>query len=254
MNAEAVPADGSPELSIVMPCYNEEGCIESVVRDWVGVIRLRHSDFEIVVVDDGSRDRSGAILDTLEEEIPELRVIHQANGGHGAALRRALEEARGTWVFHVDSDDQFIASDFWTLWDLRDDNDYVCGIRIRRHDPLHRLVITRVVRVLTRLFFGTRVRDANIPFKLARRSALDALLELVPNDVFAPSILITVAAAKLCRYTETPVLHRARRTGRISIVRMKLLKACLRCTLELAAFRRVLGRAAAERLPRRSLA
>ncbi len=223
-----------------MPCYNEEGCIEKVAREWVAAISARVPCFELVVVDDGSRDSTGAIVDRLAVEIPQLRVIHQPNAGHGHALRRALEAARGEWVFHVDSDDQFVPRDFWKLWDVRENYDYLCGYRTQRQDPLHRLVITRIVRWLNFLFFGVYLRDANIPFKLIRRPALERLLELVPRGVFAPSIMMSLAGKRQFRFAEIPVGHVARKTGKISIVRVGLLKACLRCVGELRSFRAVL--------------
>jgi len=229
-----------PELSVVMPAYNEEGCIEKVVREWVSVISGRVDSFEVIVVNDGSRDSTGTLLDRLAAGVPALRVIHQSNAGHGAALRRALEAARGQWIFHVDSDDQFRPLDFWKLWEARDGYDYLCGQRVRRRDPLHRRVITGLARLLNRALFGVWLRDANVPFKLMRRPALAQLLAVVPAGVFAPSIMMTVAARRRFRFLEIPVEHLARTTGRISIVRWGLVKACWRCARELMAFRAAL--------------
>ncbi len=242
------PSDSAsaPPLSVVMPCYNEEGCIEEVVRDWISEIGSKIPEHELIVVNDGSRDASGEILDRLAEQLPQLRVHHQKNAGHGPALRAGLEAARGEWIFHVDSDNQFRSADFWTLWDARDTYRYMTGIRVQRHDPLHRLVITRILRVLMFLFFGVWVRDSNVPYKLVGRPELDMLLELVPRDVFAPSIFLTVAAAKLVPFKEFQVTHLPRETGTISIVRLGLLKACFRCVGELASFRSAL-RAAVRR-------
>ena len=229
-----------PELTIVIPCYNEEGCIELVIRDWVTTIASKVRNFEFVIVNDGSQDRSGEILDTLAFEIHELRIFHQPNAGHGAALRKGLEHARGEWVFHVDSDNQFLSLDFWKLWNLRSEYEYLCGVRTQRHDPFHRLLITRLVRFLIFLYFGTSICDANIPYKLVRKSELGQLLALISPNVFAPSIFMTVAAARWFRFKEIPVTHLPRETGKVSIMRWNLIKACLRSTVELAAFRSVL--------------
>ena len=229
-----------PQLTLVIPCYNEEGCIELVIRDWVKTISSRVRDFEIVVVNDGSRDQSGQILDKLALEIPELRIIHQPNAGHGAALRNGLEHAGGEWIFHVDSDNQFLSSDFWKLWDLRSNYEYICGIRTHRHDPFHRLLITRLVRIMIFLYFGTSISDANIPYKLVRKTELNQLLNLIPSNVFAPSIFMAVTAARFFRFKEIPVTHLSRKTGTVSIMRLNLAKACLRCARELIAFRSTL--------------
>ena len=235
-----------PDLTVVIPCYNEEGCIEIVVRDWVRTIASRIHNFEFIIVNDGSRDRSGEILDTLALDIHELFVIHQTNAGHGAALRKGLEQAKGEWVFHVDSDNQFLSTDFWKLWDQRKGYEYLCGFRTQRHDPFHRLLITRLVRILIFLYFGLYIQDANIPYKLIQREKLAQLLTLISPTVFAPSIFMTVAAARFFRFKELPVTHLARETGTISIVRFNLIKACFRSGQELALFRSTLRVAASK--------
>jgi glycosyltransferase involved in cell wall biosynthesis len=223
-----------------MPAYNEEGCIEKVVREWAAEASRQTSSFEVIVVDDGSSDSTGAILDRLSGEIPQVRVIHQANAGHGVALRRGLEAARAQWIFHVDSDDQFTPEDFVRLWDCRESYDYLAGFRAYRRDALHRRVISRLVRVATLALFGASPRDPNVPFKLIRRAALHELLALVPSGVFAPSIMMSLAASRRFRFVEIPVQHFPRKTGRVSIVRWKLWKACFRCVAELTRFRNVL--------------
>ena len=207
-------------------------------------IASRVPNFEILIVNDGSRDHSGEILDKLALEIPELRIVHQPNAGHGAALRKGLEHARGEWVFHVDSDNQFLSTDFWKLWDLRNEYEYLCGIRTQRHDPFHRLFITRLVRILIFLYFGTFISDANIPYKLVRQAELGHLLALISPNVFAPSIFMAVAGARCFRFKEIPVTHLARETGTVSIIRLNLVKACLRSARELAAFRSALRKTA----------
>src|SRR3989338_8550426 len=93
-----------PELSIVMPCYNESAGIEPVLMEWLLFLRgLKLSSFEIVVINDGSTDGTGRILDKLRRESRELRVFHQLNVGHGRAVRRGYETARGRYVAQVDS-------------------------------------------------------------------------------------------------------------------------------------------------------
>src|SRR6478672_4624446 len=106
-----------------MPAYNEQDCIEAVLRAWTDEFeRLFGAKYRIVVVNDGSRDRTGEILDAIAEGHKRVIVLHQANAGHGAALLNSYHYATGLdteYVFHVDSDDQFRPSDFATLWELR---------------------------------------------------------------------------------------------------------------------------------------
>jgi glycosyltransferase involved in cell wall biosynthesis len=225
-----------------MPAYNEEGCIEQVVKTWLRAIPATGaSSGVLVVVNDGSRDRTGAILDSLASQEPHLVVVHQVNGGHGKALRTAYDKAvelDARWVFHVDSDDQFEASDLKLLWERRQESHFILGFRRSRHDAFHRLVITRILRALNFLLFGAWLRDANIPFRLIRGQYLKILLSSISPTVFAPNIFLAVLAVKDGQNVMSiPVTHRERETGKVSIVRWRLIKACLRCVRELIEFR-----------------
>jgi glycosyltransferase involved in cell wall biosynthesis len=223
------------ELSVVMPVYNEAGCIERVVRSVETHILGRLESSELVVVDDASTDATASILDRLAGADGRLRVLHQhVNSGHGAAIRRGFEEARGDFVFQMDSDDQFLCEDFWKLWEVRADSDVVMGVRRVRHDPVHRLAITRILRLVDRALFGVVLEDANVPFKLMRRCRLEEWLALVPADAVAPSIMLAVVAARRGhRVREVPVTHLARATGTGSLVPVRLIKICLCCVRQL---------------------
>ena len=229
----------SDSISIVMPAYNEEACIERVVTSWLEILKIIPGT--LIVVDDGSRDRTGAILDQLAATIPQLKVIHQPNAGHGAAVVRGYREAiqlNANYVFQTDSDDQFRPEDFWNLWNNRMHSLFLLGYRKERHDALHRLVITRFVRVLLLILFGVWVKDSNIPFRLIRRDFLASAMEVLPAHAFAPNIFLSVVAAKKgCDLFSIPIGHVERKTGTVSIVRWKLVKICFRCVSELWAFR-----------------
>ena len=225
-----------------MPAYNEEGCIEEVTRGWLSALELVAGDgLKMVVVNDGSRDKTGAILDQVAAGEARLKIVHQSNAGHGAALLNAYKTALSlnpTWVFHVDSDDQFLPRDFTLLWQRRNEAKFLMGQRAKRFDAFHRLVITKILLFFNILLFGARLRDANIPYRLIRADYLKKLLSVIPGDVFAPNIFLAVLAYKdgnLAR--EIPVEHRDRRTGQVSIVKWRLIKACLRCVKELVVFR-----------------
>ncbi len=225
------------ELALVMPAYNEEGCIAPVIRAWRNELLQHTASLKLIVVDDGSRDNTGKILDALAIEVPELIVIHQANGGHGAALRRGYDEAlklNPTWVFQVDSDDQFICNDFSLLWSRRGEANFILGRRLKRQDAFHRKVITQCLKLVNILLFGTYMADANVPFRLIRTTLLKELLDQIPSTVFAPNIFISLLAKHRGEgLQQIPVTHRDRVTGSVSIVRLSLIKACLRCLREL---------------------
>lgn len=232
---------------LVMPAYNEEGCIAPVVRNWVAEFdRIFGHGFRLVVVNDGSSDRTGGILDELAGGEPRLQVIHQKNTGHGGALLRAYREAlrhNPGHVFHVDSDDQFHPADFARLWERRSQSPCILGYRSVRHDALHRLVITRILRAVLALLYGRYIKDSNIPFRLLSVGFLRGALELIPASTFAPNIFIAVLGSRIgADLMHIPVTHEDRKTGTVSIVRWKLIRVCFRCARELLQFRRILAR------------
>lgn len=232
------------ELSLVVPAYNEQDCIEKVVNEWLSemAILIPSGRYQAVIVNDGSKDRTGEILDRMAKDQPKLKVVHQANGGHGRALLRGYREAvesHAGWVFHVDSDDQFEPKDMALLWERRGQSRFLTGYRQSRYDAFHRLVITRIVRGLNLLLFGYYLKDANIPFRLIQGGYLARLLTRLPESVFAPNIFLSLLAARDGQQLmEIPVTHKARETGAVSIVRWKLIKVCLRTARELMRFRR----------------
>ncbi len=224
-------------VSLVMPAYNEEGCIEEVVKRYHTEVISKLDQAEFIVVDDCSTDRTWEILKRLSHEYG-IRVIRpEHNGGHGKAVRLGLSQAKYDVIFQSDSDDQNNPQDFWKLYAKLSEYDYVIGYRQTRHDPLHRLVITRIVRLLGFLLYGYWVWDSNSPFKVLKKSVLDEVLPTVPANTFAPSILIAyMTKAKGFKLIETPVEHLPRTTGTISIMGWKLFKICCSCVGEFIDF------------------
>ena len=230
------------ELIIVMPAYNEAECIEPVTGKWLSAFSLINVESgKLIAVNDGSKDSTGEILDSLADRDSRLIVVHQKNGGHGSALLRAYNEAlklSPEWIFHVDSDDQFEPQDLPALWQHRDKSDFITGYRKVRHDALHRLIITKIVVLLNFLLFGKFLKDANIPYRLIKAEYLRKLLRALPANIFSPNIFLAVLAAKDGQnLMEIPIKHQDRETGQVSIVRLNLIKACLRSAKELFRFR-----------------
>ncbi|MEJ7606226.1 MAG: glycosyltransferase family 2 protein [Bryobacteraceae bacterium] len=235
------------ELGVVMPAYNEEECIAKVVVHWLATLNEQFSRDRVfmLVLNDGSKDGTGAVLDRLAADHSNLIVVHQKNSGHGATVlngyRRAVELAP-QWIFQVDSDDQFQPSDFAKVWERRAESRFITGYRRSRNDPFHRLVITRVVRLLNLAAFGCYLRDANVPYRLMETRFLKQLIDLLPGDLFAPNIFLSVLAAKAGQNPlEIAITHKERDTGVVSIVRWKLIKVCLQCAQQLVQFRLSLG-------------
>ncbi len=227
-------------LSVVMPVYNEEAAVVQAVADVQRHVLDVVPGAELVVVNDGSRDRTGALLDAAAATDARVRVIHQANAGHGRAVMAALGAARGEYVFLIDSDRQIPVDDFLRAWhEIGAGHDAVFGVRRRRHDPALRLLLTAVVRNAVVVFFGVRLHDANVPYKLLRKSIWDEARPLVPDGTVAPSLFLAIIT-KLRGYdvVELDVAHKERDTGEVSIRRMKLLTFCARGLSQMLELRR----------------
>lgn len=166
------------EISVVLPAFNEEPNIERVVRSCVAYLEERLPDYELLVVNDGSRDRTGEILNRLADELPRLRPLHHPqNRGYGAALRTGFDAATKRFVFYMDGDGQFDIHDLDRLLPLATDEDHiVTGYRIERRDPFIRRLNAKLFGGwLVRVMLGVRVRDLNCAFKLIPKKVLDHL-------------------------------------------------------------------------------
>lgn len=226
-------------VSIVMPCYNEGKTIEAVIRSYHDEVTSKIAGSELIAVDDCSTDGTYEILERLKNEIPELRVLkNPVNSGHGKSVRAGYEAAETEYVFQTDSDNQFKTCDFWKLYTLKNSHDFILGFRKVRHDPLPRLVLTRIIRIANAFFLGVWIKDANCPFRLMKKSVLDSLLANVDREALAPNIMLSVLAAKRgIRMAEVPVTHYERATGVSSIEKWKLLKFALKGFRQMLLFR-----------------
>lgn len=225
MSSGAAP---TVDLSLVLPAHDEEAGIEAAVRDAVAAARrIAPGAAEVIVVDDGSTDGTGAILDRLADELEELDVVHRRpNRGHGPALLLGFDRARGRWIAHLDTDEQIPADQLERLWPERERAPLVLGIRTDRADPRHRLVVTAAVRTLVSALARQRLRDANVPCKLIDRDLWASVRPLLPDDTFAPSVALAVATARRGQaIVQVPVRHQARAHGSSSLHPVKLVRA-----------------------------
>ncbi|PWJ56813.1 glycosyl transferase family 2 [Dyadobacter jejuensis] len=231
-------------LSIVMPAYNEQDCIEKVVYNWTNFLRDKfpNDNTTLIVINDGSKDNTQVLLDKLKGEVSNLTVIHQKNGGHGNAVVNgylAALKLGSEYVFQTDSDDQFISDDFDKLWAKRNESNFILGYREVRHDAGVRLFITKFLRGTISTIYGTFIMDSNIPFRLIKGSFLQKLMDQLPKpEPFAPNIFLSVMAKKSGEETfDIPITHKDRETGEVSIVKWNLWKVCIRSFKELLNFR-----------------
>ncbi|MBA2440448.1 MAG: glycosyltransferase family 2 protein [Thermoleophilaceae bacterium] len=237
-------AELSPELSIVLPAWNEEAVIGRLIEELNNEVASRLDAAEIVVVDDCSTDGTAAVVARLAEASERLVVVQlRENRGHGPAVLEGMRCSRGDWIFQLDSDGQFVVADFWKLWERRQEADLVLGVRSSRHDPRHRLLLSRLVATVVSLLLLRRVRDANTPFRLLRRELWEELRPDLPRRALAPSILTVVGAvARGRRVVEVPVAHLPRQRGGSSLQKWRLVRFSLRGLVQLVRFRLSLAR------------
>jgi glycosyltransferase involved in cell wall biosynthesis len=213
-----------PALSYFFPAHDEAENIEALVAEGLRELPAMAELFEIICIDDGSRDGTGQIADRLAAEHPDLvRVVHHGvNRGYGAAVRSGLAAARYPLVCFTDGDRQFRVADLASLLHRLAEGhasgapaDVVAGYRIRRADRPIRLVYARVYRACLRLFFGLAVRDPDCACKLFRRSTLEGL-RVESGGAFLSAELLIKIGARGGRIVEQGVPHHPRTAGRAS--------------------------------------
>ncbi len=204
-------------LSYFFPAHNEEANVEGLVEEALATLPSLAEAFEIIVVDDGSRDSTGRLAEVLASAHPDVvRVVHHpTNQGYGAALRSGFRAARFEFVGFTDGDRQFRVADLGKLIDRlaeADQPDVVVGDRIKRADPLVRTVYARLYRLANRIFFGLRVRDVDCACKLFRRAALEGIAVESGGAFFSAELLIKLEAAGRT-VVEVGVAHYPRTAG-----------------------------------------
>ena len=204
-----------PSLSIFFPAYNDAGTIASLALMAHMAAREVVDDYEVIVVDDGSPDHTGALLDEMATHFPWLKVVHHdQNRGYGGALRTGFATASKELVFYTDGDAQYDPREVKTLLSaFSDDVDFVNGYKISRHDPFHRVVIGRVYHWFVKLAFGLRLRDVDCDFRLMRRSVFDKVRLTRSSGVICVELMKKVQDHGY-RLAEVPVHHFHRSYGK----------------------------------------
>ncbi len=215
-------------LYIVMPAYNEEANIESVVKEWHEVVEKIGPESKLVVVNDGSKDNTYGKLLELAEKYPQLTPVTKENSGHGATLLFAYNyavEHKADYIFQTDSDGQTLPSEFWPFWDDRKIYDAIIGHRNHREDGFSRIIVTKVLKLVIRLTFGVTVTDANTPFRLMPRKTLETYLPKIPKDFNLSNVMLSVLLVKNKDNVKfVPITFRPRQGGKNSINMKRIFK------------------------------
>lgn len=204
-----------PSLSIFFPAYNDAGTIASLAIIAHMTARKITDDYEVIVIDDGSPDHTGELLDEMARQFAWLRVVHHAgNRGYGGALRTGFETARKELIFYTDGDAQYDPRELLKLYEALESRvDFVNGYKIGRSDPLHRIVIGRLYHHFVKTAFGLRLRDVDCDFRLMRRSVFEKVRLTRSSGVICVELMKKVQDHGF-RLAEVPVHHYHRTYGK----------------------------------------
>jgi glycosyltransferase involved in cell wall biosynthesis len=195
----AAPQPRVAELSFFFPAHNEEANLEALVDEALATLPSLADKFEVIAVDDGSKDRTPALADELAKRHADFRVVHHpVNLGYGAALRSGFRASKYDLIAFIDGDRQFKVIDIGRLTALiaaPDAPDVVVGYRLVRADPPIRRWYARIYRLANRIFFGTRVRDIDCAAKLFKREALVPIRVASGGAFFTAELLIKLRFA-----------------------------------------------------------
>jgi glycosyltransferase involved in cell wall biosynthesis len=204
-----------PSLSIFFPAYNDAGTIASLALVAHMTARELTGEYEVIVVEDGSPDHTGELLDEMARHFPWLKVVHhEKNRGYGGALRTGFATAKKDLVFYTDGDAQYDPRELRALFEaFSEEVDFVNGYKITRHDPLHRVVIGRLYHWFVKLAFGLRLRDVDCDFRLMRRSVFEKVQLQRSSGVICVELMKKVQDHGY-RLAQVPVHHFHRSYGK----------------------------------------
>ena len=229
----------SRELIVVMPVYNEAECIGAVIDDWSAALQQLNINFEIIALNDGSKDDTAKVLAAYAADA-RVTIVNKANSGHGPTILQGYRDAvqRAEWVFQIDSDDEMKPRAFPNFWRRRDKYDAIFGVRVAREQDSARRFLSAGSRATVKFLYGRGVRDVNVPYRLMRARVLKPIVAAIPDDTFAPNILISgVLGKRRRRVLNLPVLHENRKTGTGSLTNSKVWKVAARALGQTVRFR-----------------
>ena len=230
---------GKDRLGVVIPVYNEEGALPVVLDSWLAALTACGCEFVMHLYDDGSRDASAAILADYATKDSRVVVHHKANTGHGMTVLQGYRENIGcfSWLLQIDSDDEMGPEEFKTLWTMRQNFDFLIGIRTGRRQTLSRKLVSWGAQLVVRTCFNGGIHDVNCPYRLLRCEAFAPLIARMPVGTYSPNLIISgwAMTARLRCY-QLPVQHWGRSTGVVTLRNWKLLKTTLLSIIQLAVF------------------
>lgn len=233
------------KLYIVIPAYNEEENISSVIADWYPIVETVGNGSKLVIIDDGSKDTTYERMKKEAQTRPYFEALTKKNGGHGATVLHGYHyaiEAGADYIFQTDSDGQTLPEEFWEFWKLRKQYAMVIGHRKGRQDGFSRIVVTKTLKLVLKILFGVSVTDANTPFRLMDAGTLKKHISLVPRDYNLSNVIVSVIyAKKKLPVKYLPITFRPRQGGVNSINMKKIIKIGKQAWKDFSAINKYIG-------------
>lgn len=222
--------ESANKLVIVIPAYNEEENIESVLEEWYAVIERvnaenQNQESQLIVIDDGSKDSTFSIMKRFQEDHPCFIPETKPNSGHGGTVLYGYKLALDNdadYVFQTDSDGQTDPLEFFEFWNQRHSYDAIIGARTNREDGLSRVFVTKTLRAVIKFRFHVDVQDANTPFRLMSAETLKENIKLIPDGFNLSNVVLSVIYVKRggSRLKFIPITFKPRQGG-VNSINMK---------------------------------
>ena len=216
-----MPRPKASSISVFFPCYNDAESIKRLVEDAFLILKKLTRDHEVIVVDDGSTDKSRQVLKKLSLRHSNLKLVfHERNLGYGAALRTGFKTASKDLVFYTDGDGQYDVGELPILLSLMtEDVDFINGIKMSRHDPTYRIFIGNLYSFVARWLFFLKTYDVDCDFRLIRRKLLKKL-DLKSNSGSICVEIVKKAQRAGGKFRQVSIHHRERRWGQSQFFRI----------------------------------
>lgn len=215
-------------LSVFLPSHNEEANVERVVRAYLAELPNVAGDYEIIVVNDGSRDRTGEVAARLAAENPRVKVVnHEVNCGYGGAVISGIRASSMPYVMLSDGDGQFDPRDVEKLAAFMPEYDVVVGRRVRRADHLMRRINGKAWTLLVRVVLGVTISDIDCGFKMFKRELLEGM-ELRAHGAMISTELMARLQGRGARIKEVDVQHLPRTAGEQSGANLRVVARAFR--------------------------
>ena len=232
------------KLYIIIPAYNEEMNIYSVAKEWHEVIsEFGSTGSKLVIIDDGSKDKTYNILCKLKKNLPLLEPLTKINSGHGPTCLYGYHyaiENNADYIFQTASDGQTLPSEFRQFWEQRKEYSAIIGYRKRRQDGISRIFVTKVLKLVLKIIFGLNIPDANTPYRLMDSQILKKHLKKMPENFSLANILLTVSLMNAKENISfIPITFRPRQGGINSINIKKIIKIGIKAIKDFYSVKRI---------------